>query len=84
MSHGTFDKSFRNINSNVDPFSSTGLYTNRTKPMAALGGSIDFNVRKSLAIRFSPDLILSHFGTGTSTFVGVSGGIIYRMGKNNK
>jgi len=84
VSHGTFDKSFRNINSNVDPFSSTGLYTNRTKPMAALGGSIDFNVKKNLAIRFSPDLILSHFGTGTSEFVGVSGGIIYRMGKNNR
>jgi hypothetical protein len=81
VSHGTFDKSFRNINSNVDPFTETGLYTNRTKPMAALGGSIDFNLSKKWAIRISPDLILSHFGTGTSEFVGVSGGAIYRFGK---
>ncbi|HXC95945.1 MAG TPA: hypothetical protein VNU92_09595 [Edaphobacter sp.] len=81
VSHGTFDKSFRNVNSNVDPFSATGLYTNRTKPMAALGGSIDFNVSKKWAVRISPDLILEHFGTETREFVGVSGGVIYRIGK---
>jgi len=81
VSHGTFDKSFRNINSNVDPFAETGLYTNRTKPFAALGASVDFNLSKKWAIRLSPDLILEHFGTETREFVGVSGGPIYRFGK---
>jgi hypothetical protein len=81
VSHGTFDKRFRNVNSNVDPFTATGLYTNRTKPMAALGASVDFNLSKKWAIRLSPDLILEHFGTETRQFVAVSGGAIYRFGK---
>jgi hypothetical protein len=81
VSHGTFDKSFRNVNSNVNPFAATGLYTNRTKPFAAVGASVDFNLSKKWAIRLSPDLILEHFGTETREFVAVSGGAIYRFGK---
>jgi hypothetical protein len=60
----------------------TGLYTNRTKPIYALGGSIDFNRSKNLAIRLSPDLILEHFGSETREFFAISGGVIYRFGKN--
>jgi hypothetical protein len=82
VSHGTFDSSYRNL---VVPLAeanaATGLYSNRTKPMAALGGSVDFNVRKNWAIRLSPDLILEHFGTETREFVSVSGGVVYRIGK---
>jgi len=80
VSHGTFNYSLKNLL--PDGYSQVGLYTNRTKPMAALGGSIDFNVSKKMAIRFSPDLILEHFGTETREFVGVSGGVIWRIGKN--
>jgi hypothetical protein len=58
-----------------------GLYTNRVKPMAALGGSLDFNRSKNLAIRLSPDLILEHFGTETREFFAISGGVVYRFGK---
>jgi hypothetical protein len=78
-SKGTFDAS-RSAN---QPFfyPYTGLYTNRTKPIVAVGGSIDFNLKKNWAIRLSPDLILEHFGTGTREFVAVSGGVIYRFGK---
>jgi hypothetical protein len=80
VSHGTFTYSTKDVPPIYLP--TVGLYTNRTKPMAALGGSIDFNVKKNWAIRFSPDLILEHFGTETREFVGVSGGVIYRIGKN--
>jgi hypothetical protein len=59
----------------------TGLYTDRTKPIAALGGSVDFNQSKQLAVRLSPDLILEHFGSETREFFAISGGIIYRFGK---
>ncbi|WP_188759119.1 hypothetical protein [Edaphobacter acidisoli] len=59
----------------------TGLYTNRTKPIAALGGSLDFNLSKRAAIRLQPDLILEHFGTETREFFGISGGMVYRFGK---
>jgi hypothetical protein len=83
VSHGTFNYSFRNLVVPLpEAYAATGLYSNRTKPMAALGGSIDFNISKRMAIRLSPDLILEHFGTETREFVGVSGGVIYRIGKN--
>jgi hypothetical protein len=82
VSHGTFDSSYRNlVVSLAEANAATGLYSNRTKPIAALGGSIDFNLSKKMAIRVSPDLILEHFGTETREFVAVSGGVIYRFGK---
>jgi len=58
-----------------------GMYTNRTKPMAALGGSVDINRSKNWAIRLSPDLILEHFGSETREFFAISGGVLYRFGK---
>jgi hypothetical protein len=82
VSHGTFSYSLKDLTVPLsEAYAATGLYSNRTKPIAALGASIDFNVRKNWAIRFSPDLILEHFGTETREFVGVSGGVIYRIGK---
>jgi hypothetical protein len=57
------------------------MYTNRTKPMAALGGSVDINRSKNWAIRLSPDLILEHFGSETREFFAISGGVVYRIGK---
>lgn len=65
VSHGTFNYSFRNLVVPIsEAYAATGLYSNRTKPMAAVGGSIDFNLSKRMAIRFSPDLILEHYGQG--------------------
>lgn len=80
---GIFDYSLKDLPTSTappDPRAQTGLYTNRTKPIAALGGSLDFNRSKRWAIRLSPDLILEHFGTETREFVGVSGGVVYRFG----
>jgi hypothetical protein len=79
VSHGTFTYSTKDVPPLYLP--TIGLYTNRTKPIGAVGGSIDFNVKKNWAIRFSPDLIIEHFGTETREFVGISGGVIYRIGK---
>lgn len=58
-----------------------GLYTNRTKPIGAFGGSLDYNRTKNLAFRLSPDLIIEHFGTEYREFFSISGGVIYRIGK---
>lgn len=58
-----------------------GMYTNRMKPIAALGGSVDINRSKNWAIRLSPDLILEHFGSETREFFAISGGVVYRIGK---
>ena len=75
VSHGDF------THTPVPPNYQTGLYTNRTKPIFALGGSLDLNRSKNLAIRLSPDLILSHFGTETREFFSISAGVVYRFGK---
>jgi hypothetical protein len=73
--HGDFTQTPLPAGENV------GLYTNRTKPMAALGTSFDFNRSRNLAIRLSPDLILEHLGTETREFFAISGGVVYRFGK---
>jgi len=82
VSHGTFNYSLEDLAVPLsEAYAATGLYSNRTKPMAAVGGSVDFNWSKNWAVRFSPDLILEHYGTEWREFVGVSGGVIYRIGK---
>jgi hypothetical protein len=78
VSHGVFDQGV-----SVAP-QVVGLYTNRTKPIGAVGGSIEFNRSAWLAFRLSPDLILEHFGTETREFVSVTGGVVYRFGQRTK
>ncbi len=74
-SHGDFTET------PLPPGENVGLYTNRTAPMYAVGGSLDFNRSKNLAIRLAPDLILEQFGTETREFFSISGGIVYRLGR---
>jgi hypothetical protein len=61
-----------------------GLYSNRTSPIFAIGGSLDLNRSKNWALRLSPDLILEHFGTETREFFAISGGIVYRIPNRKK
>jgi len=72
VAHGTFEGP-----ANYD----VGLYTDRTKPIGAFGGSLDYNYSKNIAVRLSPDLIIEHFGTEYREFFAISGGLIYRFGK---
>ena len=81
VSHGWFDETLPSVGPGTTTFGNSGFYNNKTKPMGAVGGSIDFNRSKNLAIRFTPDLLLTHFGTGTSEFFSASLGVIYRFGK---
>jgi len=82
VSHGTFDATLRAGQPGQPTWSQvTGLYENSTKPIMALGGSVDFNLSKAWAIRVSPDLILEHFGSEWREFVAVSGGAVVRWGK---
>ena len=78
--HAYFGAAYGKFDYTADPVL-LGMYTNRTKPMAAIGGSVDFNVKKNLAIRLAPDLILERFGTETREFFGISGGVVWRIGK---
>jgi hypothetical protein len=81
VAYGVFNSSTQNI---PPLYNNVGLYANGAAPMEALGGSIDFNRSKNWAFRLSPDLILEQFGTGTSAFVAVSGGVVYRFGNPKK
>ena len=76
VSKGTFDGGTGNIQPQ-----NVGLYTNRTKPVGAFGGSVDFNYSKRIAIRFSPDLMITHFDSPYREFFAISGGVVYRIGK---
>jgi len=76
LSHGVFDGG-----TGGTPPEAVGLYTNRTKPIAAVGGSLDINRSKNFAVRLSPDLIFEHFGTETREFFAISAGVVYRFGK---
>jgi hypothetical protein len=78
--HGYAGAMYGKFDYTADP-TVMGMYTNRTKPMAALGASVDINHSKNVAIRISPDLILEHFGTETRQFFSLSGGVVYRFGK---
>ena len=89
LSHGTFDGGTAGNGTGPGGVSAgptinaqdVGLYSNRTKPIFALGGSLDLNRSKNWALRLSPDLILEHFGTETREFFAISGGVVYRIGK---
>ncbi len=72
VAHGSFDLS--------NPQGDVGLYPNGNAPLIALGGSLDLNRSKRVALRLSPDLMLEHFGTETREFFAISGGVIYRFG----
>ena len=74
ISHGVFDETARQ-DLNI------GLYSNRNAPMFAVGGSVDFNRSKRLALRIQPDLIFERYGTETREFFSLSGGVLYRFGK---
>jgi len=72
-SHGDFNITL--------PQSESGLYQNETKPIEVFGGAVDLNRSKNLAIRLSPELIEEQFGPGSRSFVSISGGVVWRLGR---
>jgi len=82
--HGTFDSAITGYPQNTPSQPTTdiaGVYSNRTSPWAAAGGSIDFNYSPKVGVRLQPDLVFEHFGTETREFFGISMGLVYRLGK---
>lgn len=61
-----------------------GLYTDRSAFISAIGGSLDINQSKQFAIRLSPDLMLSRFGTYTGTHFAIAGGLVFRFNRFGK
>ena len=77
VAYGDFTESGLVVTQTQNP----GLYNNHAAPMFAVGGSLDLNRSKRVALRLSPDLLFEHFGTETREFFAISGGIVYRIGK---
>ena len=84
VAYGVFNSSTQHVPPTLNNGVGVGLYPNGSAGMEALGGSIDFNRSKNWAFRLSPDLILEQFGTGTSEFFAISGGVVYRFGNPKK
>ncbi len=85
-SHGIFDHAITGYPASTKGVApptvdTIGVYSNRTTPWGALGGSIDFNQGKKWAVRLSPDMIFEHFGTETREYFSISMGALYRFGK---
>ena len=86
IADGVFDAGTAEVPSPTEPPTTpaqianiVGLYADHAAQIFALGGSLDFNRSKNWAIRFSPDLILEHFGNEERQFFSISGGILYRF-----
>ncbi len=80
-SYGIFDHTTKQTPDTGLSATDIGLYSNRFAFKSALGGSVDFNYTRNIAVRIQPDLILEHYGTELREFFAISGGIMYRFGK---
>ncbi len=58
-----------------------GMFPNGFALATALGGSLDLNRSPKLALRISPDFLLTNFGGGTQNEFAISVGILYRFSK---
>ncbi len=62
------------------PPQAVGLFSNGGTFATALGGSLDLNRSPKLALRISPDYILTRYGSINQNEFGISVGILYRLG----
>ena len=61
-----------------------GMFGNGFALATALGGSLDLNRSPKLALRISPDYLLTNFGSTTQNEFAISVGILYRFTKGTK
>ncbi len=73
--YGNFDHALSGV-----PPNSLGLFNNGGTFATALGGSLDLNRSPRLALRISPDYILTRYGGFNQNEFAISVGILYRIG----
>ncbi len=77
VTHGMFDTNIGNT-----PPQDVGMYSNRTKPMEALGISLDINRGTHWALRIQPDAMIRQYSSSETTEdFSMSAGILYRFGR---
>lgn len=61
-----------------------GLYPDGNSFNLSAGASVDYNLGPGLAIRLSPNYLMSRYGSDTQNNLGFNAGIVYRFGRQSK
>ncbi|HEY0760512.1 MAG TPA: hypothetical protein VGD59_14775 [Acidisarcina sp.] len=76
VGHGNFDTGTGGL-----PGSFIGLYPNATVFNASAGVALDYNLGPGLALRLTPGVLLSDFGSTLQENLGFNAGVVYRFGR---
>ncbi len=82
--HALVGASYGVFNSALDPGETPqqfGMFGNGFALATALGGSLDLNRSSKVALRISPDYLLTNFGSGRQHEFAISVGILYRLSR---
>jgi hypothetical protein len=61
-----------------------GLYPDGNSVNVTAGASLDFNLGPALALRLTPNYLLSRYGSDTQNNLGFNAGVVYRFGRQKK
>ena len=61
-----------------------GLYPDGNSLNVTAGVSLDYNLGPGLAVRLTPNYLLSRYGSDTQNNLGFNAGIVYRFGRQKK
>lgn len=61
-----------------------GLYPDGNSVNVTAGASVDFNLGPALALRLTPNYLLSRYGSDTQNNLGFNAGVVYRFGRQKK
>jgi hypothetical protein len=61
-----------------------GLYPDGNSLNVTAGASVDFNLGPGLALRLTPNYLLSRYGSDTQNNLGFNAGVVYRFGRQKR
>ncbi|HEY0794470.1 MAG TPA: hypothetical protein VGD64_01700 [Acidisarcina sp.] len=75
VGHGNFDTGLGGL-----PGGLVGLYPNATVVNASVGVTVDYNLGPGLALRLTPGVLFSDYGSELQYNAGFNAGVVYRFG----
>lgn len=61
-----------------------GLYPDGNSFNLSVGASVDYNLGPGLALRLSPNYLMTRYGSETQNNLGFNAGVVYRFGRRGK
>jgi hypothetical protein len=61
-----------------------GLYPDGDAFNLSVGASVDYNLGPALALRLTPNYLMSRYGSDTQNNLGFNAGVVYRFGRQKK